>query len=232
MGREYTPIEDWIGEEVGVDLYTAMAYSVIARYEKMRKGKCTASISTLAQKGLMSVPTFWRRIQVLKEMGFIKDLTPHRMKATHEFITLKRGPSESVSERNRTVSEGNRSVSERDRSVSVGCARNTKGIQDKSTNRNTTLDSQKNENQVRLREEDNMRNYVPGPANYTNGDPVKAYRNMARVRITAESEALIAESVTDVPAWEFVLRKAKLDKLDLANVPVLLTEYASCCAEG
>jgi len=245
-------VEDWVLDTVG--LYSANVYGVVLRHEEMRQGKCFASIDTMRMKVKMGRTTFCRHLSKLKQEGFIKDLTPDRVKAPHEYVTVKEGMWKrkqngvKVRESGNLVPERTLSSTVEDldytrrgpRLVPEGTARILIGDNEETNEDTNTSHHKKNcdvtvvlrtnstAESVNSSKEDNVRNYVPGPANYTNGDPVKAYRNMARLRISAESEALIAESVTDVPAWESVLRKAKLDKLDLANVPVLLTEYASC----
>ena len=253
---EFTPVMKWITKEVGPTL--ALVYGAVARHCRQWHGVCTASIRTMAEETGLSSKTIWRSLKTLKANGMIVDRTPDRAKATHELLSVseddwrseqwrrqndKSVDTESIDGSIESVDMVSQSVDMVSQSVdflsqSVDTVSNKESIRDNQERRGETPSSQKNANpglaqapnHVESSKEDNVRNYIPGPANYTNGDPVKAYRNMARVRISAESETLIAESVTDVPAWESVLRGAKMAKLDLADVPELLTQYTSCGA--
>jgi len=233
--ENFMMVEDWVREEVG--LISANVYGVILRHEEMRQGKCFASIETMSKKTSLARSTFCKHLAKLKQEGFIKDLTPDRVKAVHEYITVKEGPwkrnKNGVNLRGSVDTDAANLVHLMDSSspsngliyterrthlVREMDARKQEGY-NQETNEDTNPGSQKNANTGRSR-----------AANYTNGDPVLAYRNMTKERLTNEAASLISESVTDVREWEALLRRAKMGKWDLTDVPELLTQYTSCGA--
>lgn len=87
--EEYTKLYDWVVEEVG--LYAALVYSVIRRYESMRKGKCYASMARLCKHVGMSRSTFCEHLQLLRRKGLVKDLTPGLRNIPHDLLATDQG---------------------------------------------------------------------------------------------------------------------------------------------
>lgn len=107
------------------DLITPAVFGVAWRFCQMQDGVCKASLRTIA--GILNIgeATVMRRMEVLCDDGYLKDLTPGLKHRPHIYadtglVVMKSslGVSESVSQGNTSVSGRNATVSRRNRSVS------------------------------------------------------------------------------------------------------------------
>lgn len=81
--RGFTPVIDAVVKDVG--LVTAVVYGVVWRYCQMKDKACKASIETIAERAGVDRKTAERHIKKLCAAGYLKDLTPDRKNAPHEY---------------------------------------------------------------------------------------------------------------------------------------------------
>ena len=84
----FTPVPDSIVNELGWTV--ASVFGKIWRYCQMEKGNCWASQGRIAKEMRLSRSTINRSIKVLKQNGFINDISPDDIGETHHYIVLKK----------------------------------------------------------------------------------------------------------------------------------------------
>lgn len=89
--RNFTPLIDSLVDRYG-SLTTAAVFGSVWRFAQMKKGKCEASLETIAEQIGVSAKTVERHMRKLVVDGYVEDLTPDRRNAPHEYIpTAKAG---------------------------------------------------------------------------------------------------------------------------------------------
>ncbi len=82
----FTPVIDVVAKDVG--LMSAVVYGVVWRYCQMENKVCSASIQTIADRVGISRKTAERHIKALVEAGYLRDLTPSRKNAPHQYADV------------------------------------------------------------------------------------------------------------------------------------------------
>lgn len=112
MIRNFTPLLDSIVERF--DLLTAAVYGRIWRYQQMGKGRCLASQGRIANDLKVGRATVQRRIYILIDAGYLKDVTPHGSLTSHYITTERAGIEIAAYDYNKPASERGRGVHQRD----------------------------------------------------------------------------------------------------------------------
>lgn len=81
----WTPVYWAAVDESNLSPYDAIVLGRILGYCQMDKGRCYASLQTIARQCHMSVSSVKRSIKELEDCGYIVDGTPNRIKATHAY---------------------------------------------------------------------------------------------------------------------------------------------------
>jgi DNA-binding Lrp family transcriptional regulator len=80
----WTPVIDTIVE--GLDLLSSVVFGRVWRYCQMEDGVCRATVDRIADGCGLSRKTVERRIEILCEKGYIKDLTPNLKNRPHTYM--------------------------------------------------------------------------------------------------------------------------------------------------
>lgn len=83
--KNFTPVLDTIVKDI--DLLAGAVYGRIWRYEQGKQKVCRAAINRIASDLGISPKTVERRINILEEKGYLKDLTPDRRNKPHDYVT-------------------------------------------------------------------------------------------------------------------------------------------------
>jgi len=86
--RDFTPLPDILVSKYGV--ITAAVWGKIWRYTQMRRGKCDASLETIAKELNLSVRTIIRHVQELESGKYIIDKTPDLKNKPHSYTTTNK----------------------------------------------------------------------------------------------------------------------------------------------